>query len=76
MAAKTTNNTKGKKMLLEPAKINSWTTEQCVEVFASMEYLGMGEWHSELCGYLDEEQIELLNWSLAQAYVDEKKGKS
>ena len=64
-------------MLLEPEKINSWTTEQCVEVFASMEYLGIGEWHSPLLSdYMDSEHIETLNWTLAQAYVDEKKGKS
>ena len=72
----TNETTKGKKML-EPAKINSWTVEQCVEVFASMEYLGMGEWECELCSdYLDEEQVETLNLTLAQAYVDEKQKKS
>ena len=62
--------------MLEPAKINSWTVEQCVEVFASMEYLGAGEWECELCSdYLDEEQVETLNWRLASAYVEEKTGK-
>ena len=58
---------------LEPSKVNSWTTEQCLAVYNSLEYLGMGDWHSDLCSdYLDSEQIETLNWSLAQAYADLK----
>ena len=61
---------------LDTSKINSWTIEQCVEVFSNMDYLGMGDWECELCdGYLDMEDIELLNWRLASAYVEEKTGK-
>lgn len=56
---------------LDPCKINSWTIEQCVQVFANMEYLGIGDWECELCSdYLDNEEVELLNWRLASAYVD------
>ena len=41
-----------------------------------MDYLGMGDWECELCDdYLDMEDIELLNWRLASAYVEEKTGK-
>lgn len=58
---------------LDPSKINSWTIEQCIKVFANMEYVGMGDWECELCtDYLDNEEIETLNWKLASAYVMEK----
>ena len=58
---------------LDPSKINSWTTEQCLAVYNSMDYVSLGDWHSDLCSdHLDSEQIETLNWTLAQAYVDLK----
>ena len=61
---------------LNPYRINSWTIEQCIEVFSNMEYGGFHEWESELCSdYLDSEAIEDLSWRLAVAYVNEKKGK-
>ena len=38
-----------------------------------MDYVSLGDWHSDLCSdHLDSEQIETLNWTLAQAYVDLK----
>mgnify|MGYP003124525285 FL=1 len=61
--------------MLNPSKINSWTIEQCLEVYATLEYLGMDEWYSPLLSdYMDCEQKESLNWRLADAYVTEKKG--
>ena len=63
--------------MLNPTKINGWTTEQCVEVFATLEYEGAGEWYSPLLSdYVDSEWKEELNWILADAYVTEKKGKN
>ena len=63
--------------MLNPTKIKEWTTDQCVEVFATLEYLGAGEWHSPLLSdYVDDQWKEELNWTLADAYVTEKKGKN
>lgn len=57
-------------MLLDPTKVNNWTDEQCLAVYNSLEYLGAGDWESELCSdYLDQEQIDSLHWSLAEAYA-------
>ena len=58
---------------LDPSKVNSWTTEQCLAVYNSMDYVSFDNWHSDLCSdYLDSEQVETLNWTLAQAYADLK----
>ena len=63
--------------MLNPTKINGWTTDQCVEVFATLEYKGAGEWYSPLLSdYVDSQWKEELNWILAEAYVAEKKGKN
>lgn len=61
---------------LDPSKINSWTIEQCIKVFADVEYLGMDDWECELCSdYLTTANIDSLNWRLASAYVEEKRAK-
>lgn len=56
---------------LKIIEINSWTVEQCVNVYQSLHYEGGGYWSSELVEeWIDVEDRSVIDSTLAAAYIE------